>query len=297
MFGVGFGLAMVMAIPFALVFGCLLLSLAAGAAGHREAGQNAIAAIFLLVFVPLVLAMTIDRRLGERLSPTGLPGRAVRGLLGLYHRAGLVRGSNTLLSVFQSNEGRLRTGVLIFVMIFSASLFTIGQLLADRGDLDYGDFAGLPDDDPTSDDTVFAAHYASLRGSDAFSPNPVPVIPDRLVKGPYLELFVPYRARQAAAALRLACPQQVEQAGKEGGAARPALDCLAKLLDVRIDGQPVAAPLDASTDPATAARGALAMIPVQALAPGRHVVTLQMPRLPRASEKGPAKLQRIPFWK
>lgn len=90
-----------------------------------------------------------------------------------------------------------------------------GQLLSDLGVLDYGDFAGLPDDEPTSDDTAFAGHYASLRGSDAFSPNPVPFIPDRVVKGPYLELFVPYRARQAAAAMRLACPLQMPRIPKE----------------------------------------------------------------------------------
>jgi hypothetical protein len=304
-FGVGFGMALVMVFPFALVLGCLFISLAASASGHRDAGQYAVAGAVLLVSVPLALALLVDRRLGKRLSPERWPGRALGGVISLYHRVGLMRGSNTLLSIFQSNEGRVRTGVLIFAIGASASVVTVGQLLADRGDLDYGDFAGLPDDDPTADDVVLPAHYASLRGADVYSPNPVPFIPDRVAKGPYLELFIPYRARQAAPALRQACPQQVEESAREGGASRPALDCLAALLDLRLDGAPQPVRLEASSDPATGTRGVLAMIPVQTLAPGRHLLTLKMPRVAGARERARLAadlqrglpLQRIPFWK
>jgi hypothetical protein len=118
-----------------------------------------------------------------------------------------------------------------------------------------------------------------------------------VAKGPYVELFIPYRARQAAPALRQACPEAVEQAAQEGGNARPALDCLAKLLDLRLDGAPLPVRLEATTDAASGTRGALAMIPAQALAAGRHVITLQMPRVTREGDTRPVKLQRIPFWR
>jgi hypothetical protein len=83
---------------------------------------------------------------------------------------------------------------------------------------------------------------------------------------------------------------------ESGGPARGALDCLAGLLEVRLDGVPVAVRLDASEDPVSGQRGVLAMIPVEGLAAGRHELSLnQPPRRVEVAEQPGRYL--IPFWR
>jgi hypothetical protein len=299
-YGVGVGLAFTVLVPLVLVLfglaGYLLLRLLGVGEGF---GLWPLLGIFGLVVAPFALLVVFDRRLGHRVPGDGKAGRALRAVFRGYHRIGFGRGANPLLALFQSHEGAWRTGVVVFLVIASVVTLVMTQFLGWTSGVSYGDFAGLPDDGPGASDSALPGHYASQRGTEPMLV-PLPYLPDRVVRGPYLELFVPYEPRRHAPALRTACPAAVALAeGEEEapGAARPALDCLASLLDLRVDGEPVLVALDASADPVSGARGLLAMIPAADLAPGRHLLTLR--RLPRA-DRDPATVPppyRIPFWR
>ena len=303
-FGVGFGLAMIMLLPFAAALLAVAITLAGQAAGATRASRWAIGILLVVVAAPGFVATMVDRRLGARI-PAGTPvGRGLRRVFQAQQWLRIGRASNPLIAIFQSNEGPWRTGAVVAAVMLAASAIAIGQFSAETGGLDLGDWAGLPDDAFDASDNVYPAHYATSRG-EARSPAPAPYLQDRVIRGPYLELFVPYRPRRHAPALRETCGEAV-RAAEQGKPARPALDCLARLLDVRIDGARQPVRLDAATDPVTGLRGALAMIPAERLAPGRHeltVVRLANPRLATGivaaapAEAPDAKPDRIPFWR
>lgn len=296
-FGVGMGLAFAILAPMALVVVSLVLYLVVvGVGGAPRHGMVAFWAVFGIGLLPFLLLFFVDRAVGGRLDPARAPGRWLRQALAFYARAGIGRTSNALLAIFQSNEGARRTGVVVFLAILGSTGLVLARFAYQVDGRGWGSFPGLPADEARVADTVLADHYATTRERGPV-PASLPFIQDRVVRGPYLELFVPYRQRRHAPALERACPEAVAVA-EAGGPARGALDCLAGLLDVRLDGEPVAVTLDATTDPATGHRGVLAMIRVDRLAPGRHELTLRSPpRRSAAPDAPPRPPYRIPFWR
>ena len=141
---------------------------------------------------------------------------------------------------------------------------------------------------------VLPAHYDSQRG-DGVMLVPVPTIPDPVVRGPYLRLFIPYFPRRHGESMRSACPGML----RDDADARARLACLQSLHAVAIDGVPVDVPFDAAEDPLTGQRGMLAMIPMVDVAPGRHELTVSPAPLDRDRAEGadPITLYRIPFWR
>jgi len=165
------------------------------------------------------------------------------------------------------------------------------QATTKRGDLPFGFNSGLSAGDPFSATTSPNAFYADQR-ADGYAVTPLPYIRSRVVAGPYLEVFVPFIARLHGVALPAACPGL----GDPDLDGRLRLECLARMIAIQLDGVPIAVPLDASTDPSTGQVGMLAMIPVGALAPGRHELSLN--DLDRRGRDGAEpRRYRIPFWK
>ena len=295
-FGVGMGLAFSILVPAAMVVVSLVVYLVvAGLSGSPRHGLTAFWIFFAIGFAPFLALYLLDRAVGRRLDPAGRPGRWLRGALRLYVRFGVARASNPLLAIFQSNDGARRTGVLVFLGILLSVGLALARFAAQEGG-GWGSFPGLPPDDPRTADTVLAEHYATTRGR-APSPAWLPYVQDRVIRGPYLELFVPYNQRRHPRALAAACPAAVA-AAEAGGSARAALDCLAVILDVRLDGAAQPVILDGSTDAVTGQRGVLAMIRVDHLPPGRHELTLRSPpRRDLAPGEAPLQPYRIPFWR
>lgn len=296
-FGVGMGLALAILVPMALVVVSLLLYLAVvGLGGTPVHGMRAFWGFFGLGFAPFLLLFFLDRWFGARLAPGRAAGRWLRRALALYNGFGVGRASNPLLALFQSNEGARKTGVLVFLAILLSTGVTVTRFGWQVSGGGWGHFPGLPEDEPRAEDVVLADHYATTRGRDP-TPQRLPFIQDRVVRGPYVELFVPYAQRRHPRALAEACPAAVAEV-ERGGAARAALDCLAGVLDVRLDGAPLPVRLDASTDPLTGQRGVLAMIRVEDLPPGRHELTLRLPpRRPPEPGEPPERPLHIPFWR
>lgn len=296
-FGVGFGMAVTMLMPMVIVglgMALLWLYLALGGPGGEPA-LWAMTAGFALLFLPFGLLVAWDKSRGARIAPDSRAGRWLHRGFRFYGRLGFSRSNNPLMMLFASNEGSRRTGWLVGVTM-TLMIAVVGyQAVAARAGWGFGDYPGLPDDRVTTPNTLLPMHYASQRG-DAVILVPPPYIPDPVVRGPYLRLFVPYLPSRHTVGMQRRCPGALANRGDGGDRAR--LDCLAAMLDLRIDGQPVAVPLDAAEDPQTGQRGLVAMIPVSALAAGRHELTV-MP--PTGKDRGPVdadtKPYRIPFWR
>jgi hypothetical protein len=290
-FGTGFGFALVMMVWAAgaavILAACVLVDASLGS-GHTSQVFGALAAVLAL---PWVLASIIDRRFGRRLAPDGGAARAIGAVLEAYSRVGVGRGGNTLMSLFVSNEGRLRgMATALFLVVPVVIVLMLQDSLA-RGHLPLGLFVGLSSEDAFSPNASVSGFY-DTSGSDRTVYLPIPHIPGRVVSGDYLELFVPFIPRLHGPALERVCPQALP-----AGQTEARLACLARLSDIRIDGVPQAVRFDASSDATTEQPGMLAMLPVRDLVPGRHELSLNAPGHDGLSSDAPARRYRIPFWK
>jgi hypothetical protein len=287
-FGTGVAFAMLMFAPLLLVSVALAGGLLAQALlGERYAFHGFVGA-FALVLGPRILVSTADRRFPRQLEASPRLRRALGAVAAVYNRFGFGVGSNPLVALFASHAGRLRfvlSAVGLIVLVASAIILT------SHGRGPFGAFAGIGARDPWSPTSSPAAFYGDQR-DDPWTIAPLPYIPSRVAGGPYVELFVPFLPRLHGAALPVACP------GLDAAAAdnRARLDCLARIVAIRLDDAPIAVALDATTDPRTGQPGLLAMIPVAALAAGRHEISLNEPDR-RALDGAPPRRYRIPFWK
>jgi hypothetical protein len=297
-FGIGFGLAMMMLLPIVLVGTLITVVWLWGVLA--DPGETALVTA-LVVFVALTsmfgVVVAWDRYRTSKMRPDGAEARVLRALLGFYLRIGFARTNNPLLTLFSSNEGTSRTMLVVGgVMTFVFAMLAV-EPVAGRFGWSLGDYAGLPPDRREAVDTVLPEHYASQRSADP-QLYPMPYIPDPVVRGDYVRLFVPYFPQRHNPAMAKNCAAEMAATGDAAGRAR--LDCLARIHAVAIDGVPQAVRFDAAEDPKTGQRGMLAMIRVAELAPGRHELTLMPAARQRDIERNdgkPIPPYRIPFWR
>lgn len=296
-FGMGVGLALATLVPLLLVvFGALLDALLASLPSPPRRPWGLTVAATLLVGYGLLYL--VDRWLGPRIPAGSAAGRVLRGAFRRLRWLGLGNPGSALIAIFQGAEGTGRTTLLTTAVLLPVTALVALQLLAETGRLDLGRFPGLPDDRPGAQELLLPGHYGNQRG-DGRTANPLPFIPERVVRGPYLELFVPYVPRRDAVAVDARCPEprggRLDPAGAAAGEVRDRLDCVGALFPVRLDGQPLAVRFDAATDPMTGNRGLLAMT---GLAPGRHELEIDRPRPPEDDSRARARPPwRIPFWR
>lgn len=293
-FGVGFGLALAMVVPIVIVLVVMgVMWLCESITGPDPRLIWIGFALFLVIAMPYALILVWDKYRGDRIAAGGREARLLYGSLRFLHRIGMGRSSNPLLLLFASNAGSRQATLVMTIAMTLLFGATFLQAVGDRFGWSGGSYVGLPDDLRYAERVVLPVHYASQRG-DAPVLAPVPTIPDPVVRGPYLRLFVPYFPQRHAHAMRRECPEAL----RDDADARTRLDCFAALHAIAIDGEAVTVPFDAAEDPATGQRGGLAMIPVGALAEGRHELTIMPPqRERRAADAPPPKPFRIPFWR
>ena len=294
-FGLGFGMAMLMLMPMILVMGMMafiwLYEMLGGDGLDALKVSAVVAALLFIVFGVLVYW---DRAKGDSMPADSRGGRWLRGFFRFYARLGFDRANNPLITLFGSNEGNRRTAIILGVVMAAVLSIVLWQAVGDRLGWNVGDFDGLPDDVHSATDTVLPQHYASQRGTTARLA-PLPHIPDPVVRGDYVRLFVPYLPARHNEAMQLRCPQALSATGDD--AQRERLDCLEAMQAITLDGRPLDIHFDAAEDPATGQRGMIAMIPVHALERGRHELTLaRTPRPPKEGEPKP-KPYVIPFWR
>jgi hypothetical protein len=285
-FAVGVGLAMAMVVPMlgALV-ACGVVALAGAIGIDVVAVRTVIITLVIAVLAPLMIATGIDRQNGARIDEDSLRGRVLRRMFDAYGRIGLLRGGSSLLNVFASQMGGRRGQLLVMGLILVAMSGVGARLIAGTAGYGTDAYLALPPNEPDSRDNLYARFYDSLRPS-APSMAPMPFINGPVVEGPYLRLFIPYRPRRHDAPLRAQCTHRRDAA---------ALRCFAALVPVTLDGKPVAYAPVAASDPQDGQRGVLAMLRVDALAPGEHELTVQ--QVAREGETTPPLPYRIPFWR
>lgn len=292
-FVVGFGFATLMLMPILLVGLSLLISLLFKHVFGIDNANFVFLVVLGVVLGPWFVLSLIDQRWGAKLDPQRRPHRLILAALAFYDGIGVGRTNNMLLSVFTTRAGLSRTMLLSIVMAMAVIVVVLMQAADARGNLDIGDFPGLPDDSPFATDSVQSTFYANTR-QNAPPLDPTPYIGARVARGPYVELFVPYRPKNHTPALQRTCPDALVKSKQDQP--RAALDCLAKLHQVTLDGKPLSVTFFGSTDAVTGLPGMLAMIPIRALPDGRHELGL-MAVTAKAAEPEEEKRYRIPFWK
>ena len=236
--------------------------------------------------VPLMIAMQLDRMLGPKLSPESALWRAAAFVLDIYRRLGVNRGAN-VLGLIASHGGETRTTALTVGIMLVGMATAVFTTQWGRDPRSLGDYASFP----AAMQTVDPSHYDDQR--DPARDGAVPYLQSPVIVGPYAKLVVPYRPAEDDAILRRHCPG-TRASGEAGDAA--ALACLSAAHALRLDGEPLTGQAyEISEDPRTDRPALLAMIDVRALAPGRHVLTVD-----RASTSKNGKANEpyaIPFWR
>jgi len=292
-FGIGFGFAMTMLVPVVLAAISLVLGWAIKQAFDVENTRWVFAAVFAAVFLPWGLAVTIDQYWGSRIREGSLPYRMLQANFAFYERLGISSQSNPLISIFNS-RGVKRWGWLSLVVLSITLTVLLSLVSKALGGLPVDELPGLPSEGQFAADSAPAGFYASQRPAPD-NLRPLPYIPDRVVRGPYLELFVPYLPRKHTPAMQRACPAALALSKK--GDSRASLDCLAKLQDAQLDGKPLVLDFDASSDARSGQPGMLAMVPIRHLAPGRHELSLLAVDPKREAAGKEPRRYRISFWK
>jgi hypothetical protein len=265
-------------------------------------GHNQFKTLLLLLsvtVVPFVLASVIDRRIGKRLHPGGRAWRALSFVLtGWRH----VFGSHLyreMMLVFGSNIGQRLAGALAGGVFFVLAVAVVAEVAIRRNEFEPFATGDMPHAGVA---VLESAHYADRRG-DHWHQSPQPFVQSDVISDPYLRLFVPASPRRLAATASSGCPA-VSQAADEDRAREATrraalLECFGRLIEPRLDGDPIGAPaFEFGDDPQSSLPGLVAHLPIKDLAPGRHELTLK--RIRGREDEGkadPDEAIRIAFWR
>lgn len=291
-FGLGFGLALMMAWP-AIVVGALSLVLVL--AQKFEWPMAPISLGFWILFglfvLPIMVAGLVDKVVGARWLAEERAG-GLFALFRFYHWLGMSRASNPLIALVQSHSRNPYVTLMMVTAVIAVMASVAMWTLFRMSSLETGAFDGLPATSSAHGRVLFDSHYADSRDRSGTANSPF--IPSRVARGDYLPLFVPYRPLVMNRVMAEACPDALLPEARDRG---DGLACIARLLDARLDGKPLAIELFSATDPASGQRGSLAMIDIRDLPRGRHVLDLQ--RLPKPKRFAADQDDRhaIEFWR
>jgi hypothetical protein len=251
----------------------------------------------------------IDMSRGDRLEPGSRPYRTLRWLVTAAFKLNLIRFMGPMMATLATNVGRKRSTLFMVVVLTSLiALSSADRLMqSDRLSVNAYDFFGA-----SRVHSVNYRFYENQREQGRPYPR-TPSIQSDVIRDPYVKLFIPYYPRRDNGALARACPgmKPLQDRGLQIGAdsylpdslVLPALDCIARVHAVTLDGTPRPDLQFAFYEnPTTGAKGVLAYIPADSLARGRHtigVVPVPPVELPtdstaRAEWKRPLI---IPFWR
>ena len=267
----------------------------------------ALAAVF--VAIPTTSGL-LDKYRGARMTPGSRGYRVLEGMLKFSFTINMTRIAGPMLWTVMSNVGRAKAMAALYVGLMVIILIATADQLVRQGALSVSSYAFYGS---SLTHGIASAQYENQRQANA--PPRMPMIQSDIVRDPYVKLFIPYAPNRHNVSLARACPglRPLQTTSVQVGVddpvadslAVPALQCLAKLHAVTLDG--VARPdLDFAfyEHPTLGMRGILAYIPIDTLAAGRHVITV-MPAPPERIPTDSTALANaawkkpyvIPFWK
>lgn len=249
---------------------CVLIgSLFADSERATRIAMVVIYVVFMLASVaPMVLEKLVTRRTAAGRSSPGL-ARLTRAALRTIGSIMPQRLISSIQLTLQSNLPSRRFMVVYVLVIALAMVFGGIQVVNSTS------FSMLNNYDVITTEAVdhgmHSAHYESMR-SEHDVLRIYPMVPSDRISDTHLRLFIPHRPQIDNRYARDACPLPADDRATTGArAAQRAVDCLASLWTVTLDGEPV--PLQDFV-PAERRdlelRGLLGYIAIADLAPGRH---------------------------
>ncbi len=295
-FALGVSLALVMVGLVVMVALCFTISgLLAWLFDWKWMLGNGAFLLVAMVASAYALAHQIDRRMGARLSRDGWLARAIVGVYRSYGWVGFGSQSQPTMRLLQSHVGERKVSVATFFIISIVSFILFAQLVLQRNNVSIGDYAHWPDAELGKIDSLIDQHYRDqVNQTNAL----LPTIDSMFPTGNYLSLIVPFDPRLHPDLLASACPT-IWRASGALSQRTPLLDCMARLEQLELDGQPMVSPsVRYYADPKTAQNGVIMIVPIASLAPGEHVLSLKRPKrqAPNPRDETPDRYQ-IAFWK
>jgi hypothetical protein len=258
-----------------------------------------------VIFFPLA-TMIADNRLGSRIRVDGGSGRLMAFMMKVAYGMSPVRWMAPIQLTLGSNISSSRvTAAMNAVMLF-LGIGVMAAMFAQAGVIRLDNLVFFPDTLRASG--IDPRHYRNQRHEWQVEPL-VPSIQSDVVEGPYLKLVIPYVPRRHNPLIRARCPElgpfrspglvvgRPDPPGDEEY--RDAVDCLASLFQIGIDGDSLEEPwFEFTKDAVTGVAAIAGFVALTDLEAGRHELTVAAPS--RAMSKGDADaepvLHRIPFW-
>jgi len=257
-----------------------------------------------VMLVPLGFAAAVDSLAGRRLPATHALARLTARIYRFYRTWFSPSVMTVLMNTLTTRLGFMRVMGIYMLALLALVAVVLAQMSSRIGNGVLGDYALLPI--PRSGLVVQAYHYADQRGAQ-HAARLDPYIASMQPEGPWLRVYLPFDAGREGAQLVSDCPQlpaidaasDTPDAAAIDAALGERLGCLAKIHDLRVDGQvPARVDYNVYVDADTGVRGVLAMLDVSTLASGRHVVGVHWHGTKRDVEKRRKRLNyNIPFWR
>ena len=295
-FALGITMALVMAVMvFTVSLSFAISGVLAWLLGWHWLLPNGTFVLLGFVAFPYVFAYFLDRRFGARLPSDGWAARAIAKVYAFYARFGYGGDTNPTIRLLQSHVGARKVFATTFTTILLFISFAMGQLILQQRNVAFGDYARWPDAALGSADSLIEQHYRDQSAQDNAL---LPTIESMFPNGDYLSLIVPFNPKRHPYLLANACPK-IWQATDQLSQRTPLLDCMARLQQLELDGQPMVSPsLRYYADPKTAQHGVIMIVPIGGLMPGEHVLSLKRARTLSSSKSDQDQDRyQIAFWK
>ncbi len=267
------------------------------------------AAVFwtaLAVLVGLqVVAGVLDKRLGTRLNPAGIPARLLARLVDVGFLTSPMPWMGTTQLTLSSNLSPTRVAAVIIGVSLMLGAVNAVHILAKGGLLHLDSLSYFPLS--LREEGVDPDHYRDRRETGVHAAG-IPSIQSELIAEPFLELVIAYLPKRHNPLIRAACPDLTPLRrgglvlGRSGTAApeatRAAAGCLGGLLRVRLDGQELSSlRWDFTTEPGSGLPAVVSFVPLRHLDKGLHQLEVEVPG--RRAEVGDPDLERhlILFWR
>lgn len=296
---------------FLLIF--LMLSVWAGLAwvaalavtwitGNDNLVLPVIAGVFAIYILLQSFVAMVDKRSRKRDVSPRIENAALRVMGWMYYLTFNFIYAPVFFT-FASQSSRRRVSALLVAFLYTMIGFFLVSVFFAVGLFGYDSYVYYPAQ--KGPHQLKASHYDDLR--DEGAPVTEPAIQSEVITDPHLRLFVPYDAREDNARMKVLCPEVaplrasgffVSRKGKLAEARVGELAaCFQKAYVIAIDDQVVQPDFVFYRHPAGRIAGRLAMLPIQSLPPGRHLLTVRHTPLPGVKDDGEADEFFIPFWR
>ena len=308
-----FSFGFMMVIVFIYMTVVVLVSTVAGFLASRLLfGGRWSAEAFWVIFGMLigfpVVSQLVDRLVGPRVRTDGVAGRAIASMTKISSLVSPLRWLGPTTLTLQSNTSEKRVSMATNVVMLTLATGVMVVMFVQAGMLRFDSLVYFPTS--LRAHGVDPRHYRDLREEGSIEPK-MPTIQSDVVEGPYLKLVIPYFPRRHNPLIRERCPDVVpfRPSGlvfgrpdpPDGPAYRSAVDCLASLFPIEIDGESLQdSRFDFTQDPVSGLEAIVTYIPLGGLEPGRHELLIEVPS--RGMAEGDADdaepvRHLIPFWR